>query len=150
MAPPTRYAIRAGDIIGRAKGCAKRQREIAAPLPQMCVAIILSSTLRNSALSLGSDRGAGTKGGERPVVGLDVGRGHRLTRSVDRMIKHGIAKRSGVNRPEGNSIVKVVLIEEAVRQYLEAKPGTLRPSLERLCDAIDREEAENVEARIEA
>jgi hypothetical protein len=35
-----------------------------------------SAPLRNSALSLGSDRGAGTKGGERPVVGLDVGRGH--------------------------------------------------------------------------
>ena len=46
--------------------------------------------------------------------------------------------------------MKVVFIEEAVRQYLKAKPGTLRPSLERLCDAIDREEAENVEARIEA
>jgi len=38
--------------------------------------------------------------------------------------------------------LKVVLIEEAVREYLKAEPGTLRPSLERLCDAIDREEAE--------
>jgi hypothetical protein len=46
-------------------------------------AIVSSSTQRNSALSLGSDRGAGDKGGGRPVVGLDVGRGYRLTRSVD-------------------------------------------------------------------
>jgi hypothetical protein len=37
---------------------------------------------------------------------------------------------------------RVVLIEEAVREYLKAEPGTLRLSLERLCDAIDREEAE--------
>ena len=36
----------------------------------------------------------------------------------------------------------VILIEEAVREYLKAEPGTLRLSLERLCDAIDREEAE--------
>jgi hypothetical protein len=36
----------------------------------------------------------------------------------------------------------VVLIEEAVREYLKAEPGTLRISLERLCDAIDREETE--------
>jgi hypothetical protein len=46
-------------------------------------AIILSSTLLNSALSLSSDLGVGDKGGERIVVGLDAGRGHRLTRSVD-------------------------------------------------------------------
>jgi len=58
------------------------------------------------------------------------------------MTKRGNAKRSGVNRPEPNSILKVVLIEEAVREYLKAEPGTLRPSLEWLCDAIDREEAE--------
>ena len=37
---------------------------------------------------------------------------------------------------------RVVLIEEAVREYLNVEPGTLRISLERLCDAIDREEAE--------
>jgi len=37
---------------------------------------------------------------------------------------------------------RVILIEEAVREYLKAEPGTLRLSLERLCDAIDREEAE--------
>jgi len=36
----------------------------------------------------------------------------------------------------------VVLIEEAVREYLKAEPGTLRLSLERLYDAIDSEEAE--------
>jgi hypothetical protein len=60
------------------------------------------------------------------------------------MTKHGIAKRSGVNRPELNSILKVVLIEEAVREYLKAEPGALRLSLERVCDAIDGEEAEKL------
>ena len=60
------------------------------------------------------------------------------------MTKHGIAKRSGGNRPELNSILKVVLIEEAVRKYLKAEPGTLRLSLERVCDAIDSEEAEKL------
>jgi hypothetical protein len=34
-------------------------------------------------IRLGSDRGVGDKGGERPVVRLDLGRGPRLTRSVD-------------------------------------------------------------------
>jgi hypothetical protein len=57
------------------------------------------------------------------------------------MTKHGIAKRNGVNRAE---------IEEAVREYLRGKPGTLRLLLERICDAINGEEAENVEARIGA
>ena len=55
------------------------------------------------------------------------------------MTKHGVAKRPGVNRAELNSILKVVSIEEAVRQYLNGKPGTLRLSLERVFDAIDRE-----------
>ena len=55
------------------------------------------------------------------------------------MTKHGVAKRPGVNRAELNSILKVVSIEEAVRQYLNGKPGTLRISLERVFDAIDRE-----------
>jgi hypothetical protein len=53
----------------------------------------------------------------------------------------GIAKHNGVNRAE---------IEEAVREYLRGKPGTLRLLLERICDAIDGEEAENVEMRIGA
>jgi hypothetical protein len=66
------------------------------------------------------------------------------------MTKHGIAKRYGVNHAEPNSILKVILIEEAVREYLESEPGTSRPSLKQLCDAIDRDEAENVEARIGA
>ena len=35
---------------------------------------------------------------------------------------------------------RAVLID-AVREYLKAEPGTLRISLERLCDAIEREEA---------
>jgi predicted transcriptional regulator len=43
---------------------------------------------------------------------------------------------------ETNDPNRAVLIEEAVREYLKAEPGTLRLSLERLCDAIDREEAE--------
>jgi hypothetical protein len=63
---------------------------------------------------------------------------------------HGIAKRDGANRAELNSILRVVSIEEAVREYLRGKPGTLRLLLERHCDAIDREEAENVEAKIGA
>jgi hypothetical protein len=66
------------------------------------------------------------------------------------MTEHVIAKRSGVNRLERNSILNVVLIEEAVRQHLKAEPGTLSLSLERLYDAIDREETENVDARIKA
>ena len=36
---------------------------------------------------------------------------------------------------------RVVLIEQTVREYLKTEPGTLRLSLERLCDVIDREEA---------
>jgi hypothetical protein len=55
------------------------------------------------------------------------------------MTKHGVAKRPGVNRAELNSVLMVVSIEEAVRQYLNGKPGTLRLSLERVFDAIDRE-----------
>jgi hypothetical protein len=37
---------------------------------------------------------------------------------------------------------RVVLIEKAVNEYLNNKAGIARLSLERLCDAIDREEAE--------
>jgi hypothetical protein len=36
----------------------------------------------------------------------------------------------------------VVLIEKAVNEYLNDKAGIVRLSLQRLCDAIDREEAE--------
>jgi hypothetical protein len=36
----------------------------------------------------------------------------------------------------------VVLIEEAINEYLNDKAGIVRLSLQRLCDAIDREEAE--------
>ncbi len=66
------------------------------------------------------------------------------------MTKHGIARRNSANRAEPNSILRVVSIEEAVREYLRGKPGTLRLLLERICDAIDGEEAENVEAKIGA
>jgi hypothetical protein len=38
---------------------------------------------------------------------------------------------------------RVVLIENAINEYLRDEPGNVRISLERLCDAIDREEAEN-------
>ncbi len=37
---------------------------------------------------------------------------------------------------------RVVLIEKAVDEYLNDKAGIARLSLERLCNAIDREEAE--------
>jgi len=60
------------------------------------------------------------------------------------MTKHEIAKRTSGNHPELNSILKVVLIEQAVGEYLRAEPGTLRLSLERVCDAIDGEEAEKL------
>jgi hypothetical protein len=66
------------------------------------------------------------------------------------MTKHGIAKRDGINRAESNSILRVVLIEEAVREYLRGEPRTLRLLLERFCDAIDGEEAEKFEAKIGA
>ncbi len=66
------------------------------------------------------------------------------------MTKHGIAKRNGVNRAESNSILRAVSIEEAVREYLRGEPRTLRLLLEWICDAIDGEEAENVEAKIGA
>jgi hypothetical protein len=57
------------------------------------------------------------------------------------MTKHGIAKRNDDSRAEPNSILRVVLIEHAVRQHLKAEPGTLF-SLERLCDAAQGEEAQ--------
>jgi len=37
---------------------------------------------------------------------------------------------------------RVVLIEKAIDEYLNDKAGIVRLSLERLCNAIDREEAE--------
>jgi hypothetical protein len=64
------------------------------------------------------------------------------------MIKHGIAKRDGIIRAESNSILRAVLIEEAVREYLRGKPRTLRLLLEGRCDAIEREDTESVEAKI--
>jgi hypothetical protein len=66
------------------------------------------------------------------------------------MTKRGIAKRDGINRVESNSILRAVLIDEAVREYLRGKPRTLRLLLERRCDAIEREDAESVEAKIGA
>ena len=62
------------------------------------------------------------------------------------MAKNGIAKRSDDSRAEPNSILRVLLIEEAVREYLKTHPGTLL-SLERLCDTAESEHAESVEAR---
>jgi hypothetical protein len=37
---------------------------------------------------------------------------------------------------------RLALIDKAVNEYLNDKTGIVRLSLERLCDAIDREEAE--------
>jgi hypothetical protein len=65
------------------------------------------------------------------------------------MAKNGIAKRSGDSRAEPNSILRVILIEAAVRKYLEDQPGTLF-LLERHCDTAESEHAESVEARIGA
>ena len=42
----------------------------------------------------------------------------------------------------------LVLIEKTVREYLRGKPQALRLLLERHCDAIEREDAESVEAKI--
>ena len=41
-----------------------------------------------------------------------------------------------------NAPNRVALTEKAVDEYLNHKAGIVRLSLERLCDAIDREEAE--------
>ena len=65
------------------------------------------------------------------------------------MTKHRIAKRNDDSRAEPNSILRVVLIEAAVSEYLKAQPGTLL-SLERLRGAAESEEPEKVEARIGA
>jgi hypothetical protein len=65
------------------------------------------------------------------------------------MAKNAIAKRSGDSRAEPNSILRVVLIEAAVRKYLEDQPGTLF-LLERRYDTVESEHAESVEARIGA
>ena len=54
------------------------------------------------------------------------------------MTKHVIAKRNDDSRAEPNSILRMVLIEAAVSEYLKAQPGTLL-SLERLCDAAESE-----------
>jgi hypothetical protein len=66
------------------------------------------------------------------------------------MTKHGIAKRNSANRAELNSSLRVVLIEEAVREYLRGKPATLRLLLERLYDTAESEDPESLEARIGA
>lgn len=44
---------------------------------------------------------------------------------------------------QANDPNRAVLIENAINEYLRDEPGNVRISLERLCDAIDREEAEN-------
>jgi hypothetical protein len=43
---------------------------------------------------------------------------------------------------QGNDPDRVVLIENAIDEYLKGEPGNVRLSLERICDAIEREEAE--------
>ena len=66
------------------------------------------------------------------------------------MTKHGIAKRNDDSHAGPNSILRVISIEEAVREYLRGEPRTLRLLLERICDTIDGEETKNVEMRIGA
>jgi hypothetical protein len=39
---------------------------------------------------------------------------------------------------------RVALVEKAINEYLNDKAGIVRLSLERLCDAIDREEAGSI------
>ena len=41
-----------------------------------------------------------------------------------------------------NEFNRVVLIENAINEYLNDKAGIMRHSLERLCNVIEREEAE--------
>jgi hypothetical protein len=43
---------------------------------------------------------------------------------------------------QANDPNRAVLIENAINEYLKGELGTVTLSLERLCDAIDREEAE--------
>jgi hypothetical protein len=43
---------------------------------------------------------------------------------------------------QANDPNRAVLIENAINEYLKGELGTVGLSLERLCDAIDREEAE--------
>jgi hypothetical protein len=43
---------------------------------------------------------------------------------------------------QANDPNRAVLIENAINEYLKGELGNVRISLERLCDAIDREEAE--------
>jgi hypothetical protein len=43
---------------------------------------------------------------------------------------------------QGNAPNRVVLIENGIDEYLKGEPGNVRLSLERLCDAIEREDAE--------
>jgi hypothetical protein len=43
---------------------------------------------------------------------------------------------------QGNDPNRVVSIENAIDEYLKGEPGNVRLALERLCDAIEREEAE--------
>jgi hypothetical protein len=43
---------------------------------------------------------------------------------------------------QANDPNRAVLIENAINEYIKGELGTVGLSLERLCDAIDREEAE--------
>ena len=43
---------------------------------------------------------------------------------------------------QANDPNRAVLIENAINEYLKGELGTVGLSLERLCDAIDREDAE--------
>jgi hypothetical protein len=74
------------------------------------------------------------------VIALECGEaGNARTIEVDRLRVFIEALRVSAQTNDPN---RVVLIENAVDEYLKGEPGNVRVSLERLCDAIEREEAE--------
>jgi hypothetical protein len=82
----------------------------------MCIAIISSSALRNSALSLGSDRRAGDKGGERSVVGLDLGQGHLTCSTANE-------PSSEINATTAYDIIRQCGVEIGKRDFMGAPPS---------------------------
>jgi len=71
---------RLADLVKRNIMRSEPQREL--PRHPCECAFVLSSTVRNSALSLRSDRDVGDKGCASSRLAFDLGQGHRLTRSV--------------------------------------------------------------------
>ena len=69
----------------------------------------------------------------------EIRQGNVRTNQVDRLGSFIEALRVLAQTNDPN---RAVLIENAINEYLRDEPGNVRISLERLCDAIDREEAE--------